>query len=341
MVAMAIIRNSVYLEGIETSPPASLDESASYLERNGALVWIGLVDPTPSELDTVAETFQIDARAIEDARSAHHRAKLKRYGSTLFTTLLAGRYLEDRDEVEFSELHVFTGTRFVVTVRYASFPDLQRVRRVLERAPEELRLGPEAVLYAILRQVMDEFAPIVTALERDIDEIEDRIFEGDATISRRIFDISREVIAFQRATHPLETILKGLLAGFEKFSIDPELRFEIEEMQGQAARLIEQVDGLRFVLHSAMDVHAILVDQKQNERMQGLAEEGYSQNEDVKRISAWAAILFAPSLIAGIYGMNFKDIPFLDNSYGFWISAGMMLASSWIVWLLFKRKRWI
>ena len=151
----------------------------------------------------VAKEFDLHELAVEDAVTAHQRPKLERYDHTLFLVLRPARYLDAEEEVEFGELHVFAGHGFVVSVRHAESPDLGRVRRRLEATPELLRLGPEAVLYAILDQVVDEYSPVVAGLENDIDEIEDQLFGGDPSVSRRIYELLREVIEFQRATHPL------------------------------------------------------------------------------------------------------------------------------------------
>ena len=156
----------------------------------------------------------------EDTIKAHQRPKIERYGDVLFTVLRPARYLDAEERVEFGELHVFTGPDFVVTVRHAESPDLARVRRRLEAAPELLRLGPEAVLYAILDQVVDEYAPVVAGLENDIDEIEDQVFGGDPAVSRRIYELFREVIEFQRATQPLLGMLGSLQRGFDKYGVD-------------------------------------------------------------------------------------------------------------------------
>jgi magnesium transporter len=169
------------------------------------MAWIGLYRPDAEEIRSVAREFGLHELAVEDAIAAHQRPKLERYGTTLFTVLRPARYIDDTEEVEFGELHIFTGQDFVVTIRHAETPDLALVRQRLEQSPDLLKLGPEAVLYAILDQVVDEYAPVVAGLENDIDEIEDQLFKSDPSVSRRIYDLSREVIEFQRATHPLLT----------------------------------------------------------------------------------------------------------------------------------------
>ena len=171
------------------------------------MAWIGLYRPDQHELASLAAEFGLHELAVEDAILAHQRPKLERYDDTLFVVLRAARYLDDVEEVEFGEVHVFVGPDFVITVRHSEAPDLAAVRRRLESNPDLLRLGPEAVLYAILDRVVDGYAPVVAGLENDIDEIETEVFGGDPQVSRRIYELTREVIEFQRATRPLAAVL--------------------------------------------------------------------------------------------------------------------------------------
>ncbi len=279
--------------------------------------------------------------AVEDAVSAHQRPKLERYGTTLFTVLRPARYLDAVEEVEFGELHVFTGDDFVVTIRHAETPDLSRVRTRLEQSPALLRLGPEAVLYAILDQVVDEYAPVVAGLENDIDEIEDQLFKGDPAVSRRIYELSREVIEFQRATHPLLEVLAALETGFDKYHVDLELQRSLRDVNDHALRVVERADAFRVLLQNALTVHTTLVSQQQNEEMRSLTEASLAQNEEVKKISAWAAILFAPTLVGTIYGMNFEHMPELHWFYGYPAAVALMFVTSGTLYLIFKRRRWL
>ena len=218
---MALVDNAIYVDGRRTADPRSLEETYELLRDRHGMAWIGLYRPGVAEIRSVAEEFDLHPLAVEDAIAAHQRAKLERFGTTLFTVLRPARYLDDVERVEFGELHVFTGQDFVVTIRHAEAPDLGRVRGRLEQAPALLRLGPEAVLYAILDQVVDEYAPVVAGLENDIDEIEDQLFKGDPAVSRRIYELSREVIEFQRATRPLLDMLTSLEAGLRQVQGGP------------------------------------------------------------------------------------------------------------------------
>ena len=338
---MAVVDNAVYVGGQRTAVPRSLDETYELLRQHHGMAWIGLYRPDADEIRSVAREFDLHPLAVEDAVAAHQRPKLERYGTTLFTVLRPARYLDAEEEVEFGEVHVFTGDGFVVTIRHAESPDLRRVRDRLERTPELLRLGPEAVLYAILDLVVDGYAPVVAGLENDIDEIEDQLFKGDPAVSRRIYELSREVIEFQRATRPLLGMLTALEAGFDKYKVDVELQRNLRDVHDHAIRIVERADSFRALLQNALTVQATLVGQQQNEEMRSLTETSLAQNEEVKKISAWAAILFAPTLVGTIYGMNFDHMPELHWPLGYPLALALMVVTSITLYLVFKRRSWL
>ena len=255
--------------------------------------------------------------------------------------LRPARYLDDVEKVEFGELHVFVGPDFVVTVRHAESPDLAQVRRRLEQTPELLRLGPEAVFYAILDQLVDEYGPVVAGLENDIDEIEDQLFDGDSAVSRRIYELSREVIEFQRASHPLVDMLQALQLGFDKYQVEVELQRHLRDVLDHTLRVVERADSFRALLQNALTVQTTLLGQRQNEETRRLTEASLAQNEDVKKISAWAAILFAPTLVGTIYGMNFDHMPELHWLLGYPLALLLMLVTSLSLYLAFKHRRWL
>jgi magnesium transporter len=256
--------------------------------------------------------------------------------------LRPARYLDASEEVEFGEVHMFIGPDFAVTIRHAESPDLGRVRKRLEHSPELLALGPLAIMYAVLDQVVDEYSPVVSGLENDIDEIEDQLFSEDTKVSRRIYELSREVIAFQRATQPLVGML-GVLRD-RIGSDDPktlELHRDLRDVEDHVVSIVERVDSFRALLQNALTVHATLVGQRQNDETKALTEASLQQADQAKRISSWAAILFAPTLIAGIYGMNFKHMPELGWLYGYPFALSLMLVLGIVLYTVFKRKNWI
>lgn len=338
---MSVVDNAVYVDGQRHAEHPSLEMTYEFLRERSGMGWIGLYRPDAAEVRSVAAEFEIHDLAVEDTISAHQRPKLERYGDVLFTVLRPARYVESEERVEFGELHVFTGEDFVVTVRHAESPDLGRVRRRMESDPDLLRLGPEAVLYAILDEVVDEYEPVVEGLENDIDEIEDQVFEGDPDVSRRIYELFREVVGFQRATRPLLKILEDLSAGFDKYGVDEELQRNLRDVQDHAIRVVERVDGFRALLENILTVNGTLVAQRQNEETRRLTETSVQQNEEVKKISSWAAILFAPTLVGTVYGMNFTHMPELAWRMGYPMALVLMLLMGLVLYLVFKRRGWL
>ena len=338
---MTLVENAVYVDGRRTANPASLEETYQLLRERKGMAWIGLYRPDVDELRSVAREFELHGLAVDNAIAAHQRPKPERYGHTLFAVLRPARYLDDVEKVEFGELHVFVGPDFVVTVRHAESPDLAQVRRRLEQTPELLRLGPEAVFYAILDQLVDEYGPVVAGLENDIDEIEDQLFDGDPAVSRRIYELSREVIEFQRASHPLVDMLQALQLGFDKYQVEVELQSRLRDVLDHTLRVVERADSFRALLQNALTVQTTLLGQRQNEETRRLTEASLAQNEDVKKISAWAAILFAPTLVGTIYGMNFDQMPELHWLIGYPLALLLMVGTSLTLYVVFKRRRWL
>ncbi len=340
--AGSLVDSAVYVDGDRVTSPTTLGESYQALRAaDGAVAWIGLYRPDNHELASLADEFGLHELALEDAILAHQRPKLERYDDTLFVVLRAARYLDDVEEVEFGEVHVFVGPDFVITVRHSEAPDLSGVRRRLESNPDLLRLGPEAILYAILDRIVDGYAPVVAGLENDIDEIETEVFSGDPQVSRRIYELTREVIDFQRAARPLASVVRALMAGFVKYGTDEELQRYLRDVDDHLTLVVEQIDGFRQLLRDILTVNATLVAQQQNEEMKNLSEVSVEQNEEVKKISAWAAILFAPTLVGTVYGMNFDHIPELRWEYGYAFALVLMALVSMGLFTAFRRRRWI
>jgi magnesium transporter len=338
----SIVDAAIYSAGRRVASPETLADTFRELRaHDGSMAWIGLYRPSENDLTRLAVEFDLHELAVEDAIMAHQRPKLERYGETLFVVLRAARYVDDLEEVEFGELHVFVGPDFVVTVRHAESPDLTAVRARSEADPSMLSRGPESVLYTILDAVVDGYAPVIAGLENDIDEIESEVFGGDAAVSRRIYELSREVVEFQRAVRPLRGILSALRAGFDKYEIDEDLQSYLRDVADHATEVAERIDTFRAALRDILTVNATLVGQRQNEEMKALSEASNAQNEEVKKISAWAAILFAPTLVGTIYGMNFHNMPELDWRYGYPLALVAMACVSVGLWGVFKARRWI
>ena len=340
MIRGMIVDNAIYVDGRRAAEPGSLRETYEACRERRGMAWIGLFEPTEEEFASVAGEFGLHELAVEDAVKAHQRPKLERYGETLFVVLRPARYLDATETVEFGEVHVFVGEDFVVTVRHGEASALNRVRKRLEAEPGLLRQGPMAILYAIMDQVVDDYGPVVDGLENDIDEIEREVFGGNPGVSRRIYQLSREVIDFQRAAQPLPGVLEQLV-GERVGEVDTELRRYLRDVQDHALRVTEQVDGFRELLSSVLNVNLTLVSLAQNEEVKNLTEASIAQNDEVKKISAWAAILFAPTLIAGIYGMNFDHMPELQWTFGYPHALLLMVLASLALHAIFKRRGWL
>jgi magnesium transporter len=339
--AHGVVDNAIYVGGRRTDSPDNLNDTFQLLRTRAGMAWIGLYRPTPAEIQAVADEFGMHPLAVEDAIAAHQRPKLEHYGDLIFAVLRPARYVDATEKVEFGELHVFVGADFVVTIRHAESPDLARVRARLEESRDLLCLGPEAVLYAIMDQVVDEYAPVVSGLENDVDEIEDQLFTGDPAVTRRIYELTREVIAFQRATRPLVDMLTALKGGFGQTTVDVELQRLLRDVADHVLRIVERVDGFRALLQNALSVHTTLVGQAQNDEMRSLTQTSLDQNEQVKRISSWAAILFAPTLVGTIYGMNFQHMPELAWRYGYPLALAAMVVMGFVLYRVFRRKHWL
>jgi len=337
-----VIDNAVYSDGRRVATPASAEESREELAAGeDRLAWLGLYRPEPGDIGEIAELFDLPELAVEDAIKAHQRPKFERYDRTLFVVLRAARYLDAAEEVEFGELHLFLGAGFAITVRHSESPDLSRVRRRLESQPDLLAKGSEAVLYAILDAVVDGYQPVVAGLANDIDEIETQVFGGDPGVSRRIYELSQEVVEFQRAVNPLLGIIAGIRAGFDKYGVDEELRSYLRDVADHVTQLRERVEGFRLALRDILTVNATLVAQRQNEEIRELTEASIAQGEEVKKISAWAALLFAPTLVGTVYGMNFTHMPETDWVFGYPFAVLMMVLVSVVLYAVFKRRDWI
>ncbi|MFF1574477.1 magnesium and cobalt transport protein CorA [Leifsonia sp. NPDC058292] len=338
----SMVDSAIYSQGRRVASPRSLSETYRALDATpDGVAWIGLYRPSAQELMSLADEFGLHQLAIEDAIVAHQRPKLERYDGVLFVVLKAANYLDVPEEVDFGELHLFVGPNFVITVRHSESPDLSHVRQRMEREPELLALGTQAILYAIIDAVVDAYSPVVAGLANDIDEIETQVFGGDALVSRRIYELSREVIEFQRATHPLTSVMIALEHGSEKYGVTQELQRALRDVSDHLIQVNERVDGFRQLLRDILTVNSTLVSERRNEEMARLAHSTHEQGEQVKKISSWAAILFAPSLVAGIYGMNFTHMPELEWTFGYPLAVLAMLGLSSVLYVVFRKRGWL
>lgn len=336
-----IVNNVIYVDGKRAETPTTLEQTTARLASLGGFSWIGLFRPTEQEFEHVASDFGLHELAVEDAIHAHQRPKIEQYGNITFVVLRTARYTNPVEVIDFSEIHLFIGEHFVISVRHGESPDLAQVRARLEDNPELLALGPPVVLYGILDEVVDEYRRVVRELEDDIDEIEIEVFGGQADVSKRTYLLTREVIEFQRAVKPLNSILTTILESNTHLVIDGELSAYFRDVQDHLTQIDEQVQAYRDILQNVLDVNIAIVGLQRNEDVQRLTEISLKQNDEVKKISAWAAIIFAPTLVGTIYGMNFDRMPELHWKYGYPLSLLMMFGVGFILWAVFRRKGWL
>ena len=305
-----------------------LDQAASRAagDGDGGFVWLGLLEPTEEELREVGERFNLHELALEDAAEAHQRPKLEDYDDSYFLVLRPARYHEDREEVEFGEIMLFVSRGCLIAVRLGQASELGRARRRLETMRDLLRLGPAAAVWAIIDQVVDDYEPVVAGIDDDITEVETEIFDAHADSTQRIYFLKREVIEFHNATSPLlgplEALERGGLPG-----MDERLQPYFRDVADHARRIDDEVTAQRELLTSILQANAALL--------------GVRQNEVVRTISAWAAIIAVPTFLASIWGMNFTHMPELDEPYGYWAALAIMAATVIGLYRFFRRINWL
>src|SRR5215216_4092957 len=323
-----IAYNAIYVDGRRAAQqPSSLQETYEALRQlDDGVAWIDLYEPTKEEFESVVQELALPPRMIEGAIKPQQRPKLVRYGDSLFVVLKTARYLDEPEKVQFSEAHVLVGKDFIVTVRYEAIAALEEVRRRLEGQPELLRQGPQPILREIMDQIVDDYEPVLEGLGTDIQEVEVEVFGGNSDVSKRIYELSRELVQFQRATSPLA---RSLERGAERneHDIDPELRSYLSELHDRVLRVEEPTEGFRDMLSDILVVNLTLI--------------GVRQNDQTKKISAWAAILIVPTLITGIYGMNFDFMPELHWTFGYPFALALMVSISVGLYAVFRHVRWL
>jgi magnesium transporter len=304
-----------------------VDEAARRHSEDDGFVWIGMHDPDPEELRDVAERFDLPPLAVEDAMQAHQRPKLEDYDDGYFLVLHTARYLDDVEEVEFGEVHVFAGSGFVIVVRHGAASELGSARQRLEDAPELLKEGPAAAVWAILDKIVDDYEPVMAGLENDVEEVEVAVFGEDPTDqTRRIYFLRRELAEFYRAVHPLLQPLEDLVSK-EHPEIDGTMREHMRDVADHVRRLEDAIATQRELLTSILQANLAVI--------------SVQQNDIVKKISGWAAIITVPTLIASIYGMNFQHMPELTWEYGYPAALAVMVLLGAVLHRILRRAGWL
>ena len=325
-----IVDSAVYREGVRV--PMDCDKEDLRAMRQQAdgpddFVWVGLHQPGADELDFVAQVFDLHPLAVEDAIKAHQRPKLERYEDSLFLVLKTLWYVDEDDAVETGEINMFVGRDFVVSVRHGEGGELHSARLDLEGRSSVLGHGPSAVVYAVCDHVVDTYEQVATSLEEDVDEVEASVFSPDRTQdSRRIYVLKRELAEVRRAVNPLREPMKRFATGSVAFVTQEAAPF-FRDVADHVVRVSETIENLDSLLSTAFDAH--------------LARISVQQNEDMRKISAWVAIAAVGTLVAGVYGMNFVDIPELRWHFGYYYALGLMVTASVILYRFFKKSGWL
>jgi magnesium transporter len=322
-----IVDCALYEEGQRRDGPLELHDAYEACRREGAWTWIGLYEPTEEEFDSIRREFELHELAVEDAIKAHQRPKLEVYDDMLFVVLKTARYIDHEEVVEFGEILIFIGDDYIITVRHGEGSELHGVRLSLERDREHLSRGPGSALHAIMDRIVDDYAPALRGLEVDIDQVEDEVFSPSRTNpAERIYHLKREVLEFIRATASLIEPLDRLAAGHYA-QVHPEVATYFRDVNDHILRVNEALESLRDLLTSVLAAN--------------LTQVGVRQNEDMRKISAWVAILAVPTAVAGIYGMNFEHMPELDWTYGYPAALALMATICSFLYWRFRRAGWL
>ncbi|MBO0826926.1 MAG: magnesium/cobalt transporter CorA [Streptosporangiales bacterium] len=318
---------AIYRNGKREDTPADYSDALDRARELGGFLWVGLYEPSQDEFEHLADEFNLHPLAAEDAVSAHERPKLERYEHILFCVLKTIHYIDETSDVEVGEIMVFVGDGFVVTVRHGEGIPLGKVRHTLESADNEiLGHGPGGVLYAIVDRVVDTYEEVVGELETDIEEAESEVFSpGRGNAAERVYKLKREVLEFRRAVLPLVDPVNFLATSHPHVPADARPFFR--DVHDHLLRVAERVEGFDTQLTDILSAN--------------LAQVSVQQNEDMRKISAWVAILAVPTMVAGIYGMNFTNEPELHWHFGYFYALGLMAVFCVLLYIVFRRSGWL
>jgi magnesium transporter len=322
-----VVSCAAYADGRRVAEVAIPDIS-EVLAQPDRFVWIGLHEPDEALLREVQREFRLHDLAVEDAHRAHQRPKLERYGDSLFVALRTAQMDPATRRADFGETHIFVGPRYVVSVRHGASVSYAEVRTRCEATPRRLAQGPGYVLYALMDFIVDQYFPIVEALEEDLDALEEEIFGRtlDRETTARIYRLKRDLLEVKRAVSPLVDVCNRLTR-FEDDLIPEDTRLYFRDIYDHAIRINEMVDTARELLTTAFEANLSLI--------------SVGQNESMKKLAAWAAIIAVPTLIAGVYGMNFQHMPELGWTLGYPAAMAVMLGTCVGLYVHFKRSGWL
>ncbi len=324
-----IVDNALYRRGVRVGLPgdAPVGHPQRFVCEPGEFQWIGLHEPTVEELDALAEAFGLHPLAVEDAGESHQRPKIEHYDHVFFLVLKTLWYVDEQDAVETGEINMFVGPDFVITVRHGAGSDLATSRRDLELRAQVLEHGPAAVMYAVCDKVVDDYERVGAELEIDVDEVEESVFAPTrGNDSARIYTLKRELAEVRRAVLPLREPMRRFASGGVA-GITDEAATYFRDVADHLQRVTEVVDTLDALLSTAFDAY--------------LARISVQQNDDMRKISAGAALVVVPTLIAGVYGMNFDHMPELGWRFGYAYALILMGGVAGLLLWFFKRSGWL
>jgi magnesium transporter len=326
---------AVYERGLRLSAKLPLDDAVRAAHETSGFVWIGLQRPSEGDLALVAQEFGLPALAVEDAIKAHQRPKLEIYGDVIFVVLKPVRYVDSHEMVEVEELAIFLGEHFVVTVRHGKTSVLHEVRTELDGGHFRSKLhGPTAVLHRAADLVVDEYMEVTKSIDDDVAEIEAQVFgPDDQDHAERIYKLKREVLEFRRAVLPLTDPMNRLAAGTVR-GVDAEAKQYFRDVHDHLLRATDEIERHDRLLSDILQANVARVSVRQS-------AVAVRQNEDMRRISAWAAIALVPTAIAGIYGMNFENMPELSWHYGYFMVLAVISTVCGILYVAFRRNGWL
>ncbi|MFR9798650.1 magnesium and cobalt transport protein CorA [Streptomyces sp. MS06] len=329
----SVVSCVTYQDGVRTAGGEDLDQAVRRV-RGGGFLWLGLHEPTNEEFADIARLLDLHPLAVEDAVEAHQRPKLERYGDMLFAVFKTVCYVEHEELTATSEvvgtgeLMVFVGRDFVVTVRHGRHGSLGPLLEGLESDPDQLAKGPSAVLHAIADQVVDEYLSVTGALQADIDEVETAVFSenGARADPGRMYQLKRELLELKRAVVPLGRPLQEL-SDRPMRVVDPEIQAYFRDVADHLLRAAEQIASFDELLNSILQAH--------------LAQVTVAQNEDMRKITAWAAVVAVPTMVCGVYGMNFAHMPELHWRFGYPLVLGLISLACLALHRGFRRNGWL
>jgi magnesium transporter len=318
-----------YVSGSRQPGSVAIDAAFETARDSPGFVWIQMVDPTATELELLRAEFTLHPLAIDDAMKPHQRPKLDLYDSTMFAVLKSAQYDEAREAIDLGEYHIFAGDSFVVTVTHGSARSLAPVRSTLEADPANLAHGPGAVIHALFDTVVDEYEKVIDEVDNDLEQIEDAVFSGSpGNPSQRIYRLKRELLTFNRGVQPLSEALLPLSNGRLRASyLAPELGDFFRDVLDHVLRVHGRIDTARETLTSALAAT--------------LTQVSVRQNEDMRATAGWAAVIAVPTLIAGIWGMNFQHMPELAWYLGYPIGLGTITVSGFLTRWRLRKNGWL